>query len=229
MKETQELALAVKSVTNTGFIQLKPLHSLIRKEWLAWVYFRRLPSVSARTAVCSELVSGVIPLSPSPSCQSPGLDLTRSPAKCQVTFWPAGLSRGHVTDLGFAHKSTARSSMQAKERALQFLIDSSPHLLEATKRCLLQAVWPVRLGRCWRKHLPKALPCSHPRTEHTWSALGQPAHPSCEPRAARGAAAALPPKPALKEGVSPSTRGHTKGSAIHFTVTHHLRARPSLD
>lgn len=29
-----ELVLAVKSVTNAGFIQPKPLHSLIRKEWL---------------------------------------------------------------------------------------------------------------------------------------------------------------------------------------------------
>lgn len=40
MKEMHELALAAKSVTNTGFIQLKPLHSLIRKEkeWLGWVY-----------------------------------------------------------------------------------------------------------------------------------------------------------------------------------------------
>lgn len=35
-----ELALAAKSVTNAGFIQLKPLHSLItkEKEWLEWVY-----------------------------------------------------------------------------------------------------------------------------------------------------------------------------------------------
>lgn len=57
MKKMNKLALAVKSVTNTGFIQLKPLHSLIRKEneWLEWVYFRRLASVSARTAARSEL------------------------------------------------------------------------------------------------------------------------------------------------------------------------------
>lgn len=77
MKEMQKLALAVKSVTNTGFIQLKPLRSLIREEWLVWVYFRRLASVSARTAVCSGLISRVIPLSPSPSCQGPGLGVTK--------------------------------------------------------------------------------------------------------------------------------------------------------
>jgi len=34
MKEMHELALAVKSVTNTGFIQLKPLRTLIRNERL---------------------------------------------------------------------------------------------------------------------------------------------------------------------------------------------------
>lgn len=77
MKETQALALAVKSVTNTGFIQLKPLHSLIRKEWLERVYFRRLASVSARTAVCSELVSEVILLPLPPLSKPQGLTLQR--------------------------------------------------------------------------------------------------------------------------------------------------------
>ena len=28
-------------------------------------------------------------------------------------------------------------------------------------RRLLQDMWPVKLGRCWRKHLPKALPQLH--------------------------------------------------------------------
>lgn len=73
MKEMHKLALAVKSVTNTGFIQLKPLHSLIRKEWLEWVYFRRLTSVSARTAACLELVSGVILPSLPPLSEPQGL------------------------------------------------------------------------------------------------------------------------------------------------------------
>lgn len=71
MKGRQALALAVKSVTNTGFIQLKPLHSLIRTEWLERVYFRRLASVSARTAACSELVPQVI-LLPLPLFANPG-------------------------------------------------------------------------------------------------------------------------------------------------------------
>lgn len=162
-----------------------------------WVYFRRLASVSARTAVCSGLLSGVIPLSPSPSCQSPGSH--RGPAKCQVTFLPSGLgTAGDVTGLEFAHESTARSSIQTKERALQFphLLHSSPP--KTTKRCLLQAVWPVKLGRCWRRHLPKALPlpCSHP---------GSQVHPqtTCTPCESR--AATLPAKSALKEGISPST------------------------
>lgn len=58
----------------------------------------------------------------------------------------------------------------------------------------------------------------------------QPAcHSSCEPRAARGTAATLTAKPALKLGVCPSTRGQAKGSAIHSTGTQHLRAWPSLD
>lgn len=70
MKEMHELALAAKSVTNTGFTQPKPLHSLIRKEWLE--YFSRLASISSRTAACSELSSGVSmpPLRPHPDTRS---------------------------------------------------------------------------------------------------------------------------------------------------------------
>lgn len=111
MKETRELALAVKSVTNTGFIQLKPLHSLIRKEWLEWVYFRRLASVSARTAACSELVSGVILPSLPPLSKPQGLILRRvlpSTRSYSAVSGAKHSSRHHT--LRPAHKLTARSS-----------------------------------------------------------------------------------------------------------------------
>lgn len=102
MKETHELALAVKSVTNTGFIQLKPLHSLIRKEWLEWVYFSRLASVSARTAACSELISGVALLSPSPFSRPQGLILQ---GFCQVS--------GVTTRVSRAKHSSRQHALQA--------------------------------------------------------------------------------------------------------------------
>lgn len=129
MKETHELALAVKSVTNTGFIQLKPLHSLIRKEWLAWVYFRRLASVSARTAVCSGLVSGVIPLSPSPSCQTPGLDLTEVLPSARSHSGQQGQAQQEMSQILGSFTSPLREAASRPRRErYDFLIYSSPHL-----------------------------------------------------------------------------------------------------
>lgn len=161
MKEMHELALAVKSVTNTGFIQLKPLHSLIRKEWLEWVYFRRLASVSARTAACSELVSGVIPLSPSPSFQTPGPKLAEvlPSTRSYIPVSRAKHSSRHHTLR--ASSEVHCEKQQMGERATISLVYSNPHLPGPTMRCLLQDMWPLNLGRCWRKHRPKALPQLH--------------------------------------------------------------------
>lgn len=124
MKEMQELALAVKSVTNTGFIQLKPLHSLIREEWLVWVYFRRLASVSARTAVCSGLISGVIPLSPSPSCQSPGLGVTEALPSARSHSGQQEMSQG----LGLLTSPLQEAASRPRRECYSFLIYSSPHI-----------------------------------------------------------------------------------------------------
>lgn len=170
MKEMQELALAVKSVTNTGFIQLKPLHSLIRKEWLAWVYFRRLASVSARTAVCSELISGVIPLSPSPSCQKPR---AWSQRPCQVPGHTVASRRCH----SFGVCSQVCCEKQHPGQGQSATISSSSPVFNSQNQETLPSGC-VELGRCWRQHLAKALPlpCSQPRAQvHSWPLLSQPA------------------------------------------------------
>lgn len=169
------------------------------------------------------------PTFPFPLLPKPRAWCHRGPAKCQVTFQPAGLSTGDVTALGFAHKSTAQSSIQAKETVLQF-----PHLLQSshpktTKRRFLQGCVTCQTGQMLEKAPSKG----------TASALfspwkpGMPVPPSdtlhTAPLSPGLPEALLPAKPALKEGASPSTRGQGKGSAIHSTGTQHLRAWPSLD
>lgn len=163
MKETQELALAVKSVTNTGFIQLKPLHSLIRKEWLERVYFRRLASVSARTAACSELVSGVILLSLPPLSKPQGSILQRVLPSTR-TYSPVSMaqpSSRHHTLLTSSEVHHKQQHTGKRAISTTSLIYSNAHLPGPTMRCLLQDTWPVKLERCQRKHLPKALPQLH--------------------------------------------------------------------
>lgn len=125
MKEMHELALAVKSVTNTGFIQLKPLHSLIRKEWLEWVYFRRLASVSARTAACSELISGVILLSLAPLSKPQDLILQRVLPSARSYIQVSRAKHRHHTLLANSEVHCEKQCI-GKKRGLQFPSSSPP-------------------------------------------------------------------------------------------------------
>lgn len=110
MKETHELALVVKSVTNTGFIQLKPLHSLIRKSGLSGFILEgwQVSQLGQLHAQSSSL--GVILLPPFSKPQ--GLILQRSCQVPGVTFRSVGLSTAvDITCFGLVQKVTARSTI----------------------------------------------------------------------------------------------------------------------